>query len=179
MARLVTMFLALSIGGAAPEWRGLTWIQGGPLALAGLRGKVVLLRFWTDGCALCRNTAPALRALDEKYRARGLTVVGVHHPKSPASRERAVVEAATRELGFAFPVATDPEWSTVRAYGVGTQFERFTSISILIDRRGRIRFIHPGGEFHASDDPRHSECAQAYHALTAAIERALDAKEQN
>jgi thiol-disulfide isomerase/thioredoxin len=79
------------IGRAAPEWHGLTWLQGGPLTLHKPRGKVVLLRFWTDGCPSCQASAPALRTLDERWRARGLVVVGIHHPKSDESHDPKVV----------------------------------------------------------------------------------------
>lgn len=133
------------VGAPAPEWRGLNWIQGGPLSLAKLRGKLVLLRFWTDGCQFCRASAGPLRTLDEKYRARGLVVVGIHHPKAPESHDPRVIAKAAKELGFTFPIATDPDWTTVKAYGVGTTFQRFTSVSVLIDRGGVIRWVHDGG----------------------------------
>src|SRR5687767_10682308 len=70
------------IGKPAPAWRELAWLAGGPLKLEALRGKAVLIRFWTVGCALCTRTAPALNEVWEKYRDRGLVVVGIHHPKS-------------------------------------------------------------------------------------------------
>ena len=133
------------VGTRAPELRGLTWIQGGPLTLAKLRGHPVLLRFWTDGCQLCHDSAPSLNALDEKYAPRGLVVIGVHHPKSDASKSPDVARRAARELGFGFPVATDPEWTTVRAFGVGAHFKSFTSVSILVDGEGTIRWVHDGG----------------------------------
>src|SRR5581483_3981244 len=137
------------IGTTAPEWHGLHWIHGGPLSLARLRGKLVLMRFWTDGC--------------EKCRARGLVVVGIHHPKAPESHERRVIAKAAKELGFSFPIATDPEWTTVKAYGVETTFQKFTSVSFLIDRAGVIRWVHDGGTI---DD-------EARASLEAAIEGLL------
>src|SRR6478609_2583250 len=70
------------IGTPAPAWQGLEWLQGGPLSLPGLRGKAVLIRFWTVGCSLCTRTAPALNELWANYRDRGLVVIGIHHPKS-------------------------------------------------------------------------------------------------
>src|SRR5258706_6348299 len=69
------------IGKPAPEFEGLDWLQGGPPALGALHGKAVLMRFWLTGCPYCRATAPALVELDERYRARGLVVIGIHHPK--------------------------------------------------------------------------------------------------
>ena len=161
------------LGKPAPELVGIQWIQGGPLDLAALRGKVVLVRFWLTGCPLCAATAPALRELDEHYRAQGLVVVGIHHPKSADVRDSAVVRRAVRGFGWAFPVGIDNDWKTVRAYGVGTHFRRFTSISVLFDRRGIIRFVHDGGEFHAGGGPDHRACNRAYEAVTQAVEQAL------
>lgn len=77
------------IGTPAPEWRNLDWLQGGPLTLEDLRGRVVLVRFWLVGCPYCRTSAPALVGLHEKYGDRGLTVVGIHHPKSEAAARSA------------------------------------------------------------------------------------------
>ena len=163
------------IGTKAPQWRGIEWLQGGPLSLADLTrsGKVVLLRFWLIDCPLCEQTAPALRELHERYRQRGLVVVGIHHPKSERSRQSEIVLERTRELGFAFPVGTDDEWQTLRAYGVGTVFESYTSVSFVIDAGGVIRFVHDGGEFHRGGGNGHAECNSAYEALVASIEEVL------
>jgi peroxiredoxin len=136
------MLALVLIAQLAAPWKGLTWIQGGPVEK---EGHVVLVRFWTDGCSLCRDSAPALEKLWRSYKKRGLVVVGIHHPKREASRDLEVVRAATRELGFTFPVATDPEWTTVRSYGIGTTYQKFTSMSFLIDRKGTIRWVHEGG----------------------------------
>ncbi len=89
------------VGTRAPELEGLTWIQGGPLTLAALRGHPVLIRFWTDGCQYCHDSAPSLIALHQKYAERGLVVLGVHHPKSEASRDRRW--SAPRHANWASP----------------------------------------------------------------------------
>jgi peroxiredoxin len=158
---------ATLIGKAAPEWKGLRWLQGGPLDLRGLRGKPVLVRFWTDGCSYCSRSAPALRELWERYRERGLVVVGIHHPKAEASTTPAVIRRAAKALRLDFPIATDERWATVRAYGVGREFTRFTSVSFLIDQCGVIRFVHDGGTIAAED--------AAYRVLVSAIEALLAA----
>lgn len=160
------------VGTRAPELTGLRWLQGGPLTLAKLRGKTVLIRFWTDGCQYCSATAPSLRALDEKYRDRGLVVIGIHHPKAKDSDP----EKAMHELGFTFPVATDPEWSTVKGWGVGTVFKRFTSITFLVDKDGVIRFVHDGGEWHTGGGKGHEECQAAYDAIVSTLEGLLAAR---
>jgi peroxiredoxin len=161
---------ASMVGAPAPELRGLAWLQGGPLTLEALRGKVVLIRFFTGGCPYCSATAPALRALDAAHRADGLVTLGIHHPKAkdgPDPRE------TVRALGFTFPVATDPRWETVRAWGVGTTFRRFTSLTFLVDRRGIIRFVHDGGEWHDGGGAGHEACQAAHDALVATLERLL------
>ena len=147
----------------------MTWLQGGPLSLEALRGKVVLIRFWTDGCAYCEKTAPALRALDARYRDQGLVVIGIHHPKDATSDPVKGMKA----LRLTFPVATDPDWQTIKAYGVGTTFTRFTSVSFLIDREGTIRFVHDGGEWHEGGGPDHEPCNQAYRTLVTTLKSLL------
>jgi peroxiredoxin len=161
------------LGTRAPPFRGIDWLQGGPLTLEGLGGRAVLLRFWLVDCSMCRQTAPALNELWETYGARGLTVVAIHHPKSEDARDPAVVRAAMREYAFRFPVGIDQDWNTVRAYGVGTHFRRYTSVSILIDRHGVIRFVHDGGKFHRGGGKGHERCNRSFEALREAIEKVL------
>lgn len=157
------------IGRPAPQWAGIEWIQGGPLTLESLRGKVVLLRFWLTGCPYCKRTAPALNALDRRYRERGLVVVGLHHPKSAYTRERDAVRAAARDLEFHFPIGTDDDWTTLDRYWTGSSKRAFTSVSFLIDRDGTIRFVHDGGEFF----PGSGAAGNAYRAIEEMIERLL------
>lgn len=161
------------LGRSAPEWTGIQWIQGGPLALRDLRGKVVLLRFWLMSCPFCRRTAPALAELWERYRARGLVVVGLHHPISEASSDPGDVAAAVAKFGWTFPIGIDSSWSTVRNYGYETEFSRFSSMSFLIDQQGVIRFVHEGGEFHPGGGSEHQRCNKVYESLIVAIENAL------
>ncbi|HEU5182204.1 MAG TPA: redoxin family protein [Candidatus Polarisedimenticolia bacterium] len=185
---LLTILLALPIGSTvpwepqegksllgshAPEWSGITWVHGGPLTLESLKGKVILLRFWMGDCPYCIHSAPALLSLRKQYGDRGLVVVGLHHPKSEKARDIGWVSRKADELGFDFPVGQDDQWTTLRAYGVGTVFRHFTSVSFLIDRNGIIRFVHDGGEFHPDGGAGHEECNRAYEALQAAVETTL------
>jgi thiol-disulfide isomerase/thioredoxin len=157
------------VGTRAPELVGLRWLQGGPFTMEKLRGKVVLIRFWTDGCQFCSSTAPSLKELDARYRDQGLVVIGVHHPKSKDSDP----EKSMRELGFTFPVATDKDWQTVKGWGVGTTFKTFTSISYLVDKEGVIRFVHDGGEWHTGGGKGHEKCQAGYDALTSTLAQLL------
>lgn len=163
------------VGTPAPPFDGLRWIQGGPLQLEDLRGRPALVRFWLAGCSWCRATAPALRETHERYGPRGLVVVGIHHPKSRETRDPAAVERAARALGFRFPVATDERWRTVRAWGVGTTFRRFTSVSFLLDGDAVIRWVHDGGEYHRGGGGAHARCNAAFESLVAAVESLLPA----
>jgi thiol-disulfide isomerase/thioredoxin len=161
------------IGTAAPEWQGLRWVQGGPLTLRKLRGKVVLVRFWMVDCPYCRATAPALALLDQRYRSRGLVVVAIHHPITEASAEPDNVLRAARKLGLRGPVAHDAAWATLKAYGLRTVFTKFSSFSVLIDRQGIIRFVHEGGEYHPGGGAGHETCNASFSALDAKIQELL------
>jgi len=140
------------IGRPAPALSGLTWLNSEPIGLEDLRGKVVLIRFWLVGCPYCVNTAPALAGLYEKYGDDGLVVIGIHHPKSERTKDDALVLKAAKGLGFEFPIAQDRDWKVINAYWLGGARRSYTSSSILIDKKGIIRFVHDGGEFYRSED---------------------------
>jgi peroxiredoxin len=140
------------IGQPAPEWRVTNWINSAPLELEKLRGKVVLVRWWTaPDCPYCRATAPALNEFHEKYSERGLQVIGFYHHKSDEPLRVEDVKKFTKNFGFKFPVAIDPEWRTLRRWWLNHGDEKWTSVSFLIDKRGVIRHIHPGGEYVKGD----------------------------
>ncbi len=109
----------------------------------------------------------------ERWKAKGLVVVGIHHPKIRSAFDADYVRKVAAQYGFRFPVAQDAEWQTIKAYGVGITFKEFTSVSFLVDREGITRFIHDGGEFHRSDDPQHAACNEAFSALGEAVEKLL------
>lgn len=159
------------IGRPAPALSGLTWLNSGPLGLEDLKGKVVLIRFWLVGCPYCKNTAPALAELYEKYGEDGLVVIGIHHPKSERARDDAFVLKAAKGLGFEFPVAQDRDWKVINAYWLGGVRRSYTSSSILIDKKGIIRFVHDGGEFYRSED--NPDADLAYKTIDAKIRELL------
>src|SRR5277367_1522430 len=108
------------IGTPAPEFKNLNWMnKSEPLSIRNLRGKVVLIRFWLGDCELCAGSAPALNYLYSKYHDRGLTVIGVHHPKSSEAKKEEFVVRNVRKLGFEFPIAIDNSWSTIEQYWLG------------------------------------------------------------
>lgn len=124
---------------AAPELAKGEWINSDPLSLKGLRGRVVLVEFWTFGCYNCRNTLPYVKSWHDRYREKGLTVIGVHSPEFDEERVAANLRRAVTSLGIQYPVLTDNDYQTWNAYGV----EAWPTI-FLLDKRGRIRWKHVG-----------------------------------
>jgi cytochrome c biogenesis protein CcdA/thiol-disulfide isomerase/thioredoxin len=129
--------------GTAPDFRGITqWLNtsgGKPLSLAALRGRVVLVDFWTYSCINCLRTLPHLKAWDAAYRESGLTIVGVHSPEFAFERVPDNVRSAVKRLGVRYPVALDNDFATWRAYS-----NDYWPAEYLIDRSGRIRHEHYG-----------------------------------
>jgi peroxiredoxin len=136
------------VGEPARTFVDLAWLDGRTRTLAGLRGQVVLVRFWTDTCPYCRRTAPHLQQLDAEFRARGLVALGLYHPK-PRGRAvtREEVAATVKEWALEFPVAIDAAWSTLDAWWLTTGERDATSSTFLLDRDGIIRWVHPGPEY--------------------------------
>ncbi|HKU40195.1 MAG TPA: TlpA disulfide reductase family protein [Polyangiales bacterium] len=154
------------IGSRALPWHASHWINASPLRLEALRGRVVLVRFWTaPDCPFCAATAPALNEFHARYAARGLTVVGMYHHKARSALSVEDVERYAKLFQFQFPVAIDPQWQTLRAWWLDGADRAYTSVSFLIDRRGVIRHIHPGGQYVKGD--------AGYTALQAMIEKLL------
>jgi cytochrome c biogenesis protein CcdA/thiol-disulfide isomerase/thioredoxin len=129
--------------GEAPEFTGISrWLNTRgeePLSLAGLRGKVVLVDFWTYSCINCLRTLPFLRGWDRAYRAKGLRIVGVHTPEFAFEHEEDNVRSAVDRLDLAYAVALDNDYGTWNAYG-----NRYWPAKYLIDRKGHVRFVHFG-----------------------------------
>jgi len=161
------------LGRRAPDWSFTRWI-GTPRTLEALRGKVVLLRWWTEDCRYCAATLPALDALQRANVDRGLVVIGVFHPKPPHEVSDRHILAVAKTLGFGGAIAVDRDWTTLERYWLtGHPDRNWTSVSFLIDREGVIRWVHGGGEYHPSDDPAHARCALEYHELEQALARVL------
>ena len=131
----------------APDLATGEWINSEPLKLQDLRGRVVLIEFWTFGCYNCRNTLPFVKAWHDRYRDKGLTVIGVHSPEFDEERK---VENLRREvalLGISYPVVTDNDYQTWKAYNV----EAWPTV-FLLDKQGRIRWMHVGeGDYDEAD----------------------------
>ncbi len=130
---------ALRVGQAAPEITGERWINSAPLALRGLRGRVVAVEFWTYGCYNCRNVIPALRDWHGRFEKSGLTIVGVHSPEFPWEQPYDKVAEAARTLDVRYPVVQDNDFAIWKRYGV-----RAWPTLVLVDRKGVVRYRHIG-----------------------------------
>jgi thiol-disulfide isomerase/thioredoxin len=124
----------------APNFVGIAnWFNSAPLDIASLRGKVVLVDFWTYGCVNCVNTLPHVTALYEKYKDRGLVVVGVHTPEFPFERSAGNVQAALKRHSITYPVAQDNDSRTWNAYR-----NQYWPAQYIVDQNGKIVFQHAG-----------------------------------
>jgi cytochrome c biogenesis protein CcdA/thiol-disulfide isomerase/thioredoxin len=134
--------------GPAPDFRDVSlWLNSGPLSLASLRGKVVLVDFWTYSCVNCLRTLPHVTSWYETYRDDGLVIVGVHTPEFAFEREPANLRRAVDDLGIEYPVALDNEFGTWNAW-----LNRYWPAKYFIDRRGHVRYAHFGeGAYEASE----------------------------
>ncbi|HEX9210625.1 MAG TPA: thioredoxin family protein [Bradyrhizobium sp.] len=139
-SRAAPITVAAAGQGTAPDFAGISsWFNSKPLSIADLRGKVVLVDFWTYGCVNCVNTLPHVTDLYAKYKDRGLVVVGVHTPEFPFERSASNVQAALKRHGITYPVAQDNDSQTWNAYR-----NQYWPAQYIIDQNGKIVFQHEG-----------------------------------
>jgi peroxiredoxin len=154
------------VGSRVPEWTAKEWINAKPLRLADLEGEAVLVRWFTsEECPHCSATAPALNEFHQSYGRRGLRVIGFYHHKSARPLDLEEVRRTVRKYGFRFPVGIDREWKTLHAWWLDRGKQDWTSVTFLLDRRGIVRHVHPGGRYVKGD--------AAYQELRATIEQVL------
>ena len=134
--------------GLAPDFAGITaWINSPPLTMAALRGKVVVVEFWTFECINCIHVQPYVKAWYDRYASSGLVVVGVHTPELSFERDLGNVRQAVSQDGLRFAVAFDPSFATWNAFR-----NNFWPAFYFIDRSGRIRHTHFGeGDYPGSE----------------------------
>jgi thiol-disulfide isomerase/thioredoxin len=143
-----TAFTVASAQNTAPNFTGISnWFNSAPLSIADLRGKVVLVDFWTYGCVNCVNTLPHVTELYAKYRDRGLVVVGVHTPEFPFERSASNVQAALKRHGINYPVAQDNDSQTWNAW-----HNQYWPAQYIVDQNGKIVYQHDGeGQYEQID----------------------------
>lgn len=147
------MMSAKGAGGPAAEGvfpsldGGTAWLNSPPLTPAQLRGKVVVVDFWTYSCINCLRALPYVRAWAEKYRGSGLVVIGVHAPEFAFERDERNVRRAVRDLGITYPVVLDNDLAIWRAFD-----NQYWPAHYFIDAQGRIRHHHFGEGAYAESE---------------------------
>jgi len=136
-------------GKPAPEFSGLRgWVNTPPLTIAGLKGKVVLLDFWTYSCVNCVRSLPHMRMLHEEYAGEPFVLIGVHTPEFEFEKLPENVASAVKRFGIAYPVAIDSENTTWKLYG-----NQYWPRQTLIDSKGTVRWEHAGeGDYDKMED---------------------------
>lgn len=127
------------VGRPAPDIVNEVWLNGAPIRMADLKGKVVMVEFWTFGCYNCRNVEPYVKQWHQKYVDKGFVVIGVHSPEFAYERDFAMVKQYIQEHDIRFPVPIDNDFSTWNRYG-----NRYWPAMYLIDKQGVIRHVRIG-----------------------------------
>jgi hypothetical protein len=133
IAALLILF-AFSLGGPA-DFSGLAWVDAEP----DLKGKVAIVRWWTNGCKLCSSSVPALTELGKKA-----TIVAVYHPKPPREVTSDEVRGFAKQIDMPGALAIDPDWKVLDRW-MPPGSRDFTSLTFLLDKKGKVRFVHKGG----------------------------------
>ena len=155
MGRVVVCLAALLLAqGDAPDFAGLAWVDDQP----DLKGKVALVRWWTNNCQLCSTSAPALTELSKKA-----AVVAVYHPKPPRDVAPDDVRAFAKKIGMPGALAIDRDWKVLDRWMAPAKRE-FTSLTFVLDRKGKVRHVHAGGAIGSEDA---KELSQQIDALLA------------
>jgi thiol-disulfide isomerase/thioredoxin len=139
-SKIGTPVILADAGRAAPNFVGIdNWLNSAPLNITDLRGKVVLIDFWTYGCYNCVNTLPHVTRLYDTYKDKGFVVVGVHTPEFPFEKSIGNLQAALKRYGIRYPVAQDNEYATWNAYR-----NQYWPAQYILDQTGKIVFEHAG-----------------------------------
>ena len=139
---------ALPVEGNLPGFVGASlWLNSAPLTPEALRGKVVLVDFWTYSCINCLRTLPYLKAWNEKYKDHGLVIVGVHAPEFAFEKDEGNVRHAVTDLGVTYPVALDNSYAIWQAF-----HNQYWPAHYFVDAQGKIRTHHYGEGHYAESE---------------------------
>jgi thiol-disulfide isomerase/thioredoxin len=161
MGQQMTPAVRLPIDGELPSFDGATtWLNSPPLTPASLRGKVVLVQFWTYTCINWLRTLPHVRAWAEKYKGQGLVVIGVSTPEFEFERTLDNVRGAVKDLGMTYPIAVDNDYAIWRAFE-----NNYWPALYFVDANGKIRHHRFGeGDYENSESTIQKLLAEAGHA---------------
>ncbi|HRC44857.1 MAG TPA: redoxin domain-containing protein [Nitrospira sp.] len=144
------------VGMKAPDISNAIWLNSEPLRPADLKGKVVMVEFWTFGCSNCRHVEPYVKQWYQKYADQGFVVIGVHSPEFSHEQEVENVKRYIAEHDIRFPVPIDNDFSTWNKYG-----NRYWPAMYLVDKLGVIRFIQIGeGRYRETEESIRSLLAE-------------------
>jgi cytochrome c biogenesis protein CcdA/thiol-disulfide isomerase/thioredoxin len=160
----------LPVEGTLPALTGaVEWLNSPPLTTQALRGKVVLVDFWTYSCINCLRSLPYVKAWAQKYKDQGLVVIGVHAPEFAFERNVDNVKKATHDLGIDYPVAIDNNYAIWRALG-----NQYWPAHYFVDAQGQIRYHHFGeGDYAESEKVIQQLLTEAGHAGVAKVSTGL------
>jgi thiol-disulfide isomerase/thioredoxin len=144
----------------APEI-GRVWLNSNPLSFRQLRGRAILLDFWDYTCVNCIRTLPYVQGWHERYKDKGLTVIGVHTPEFTFAQYESNVERGVRDFGLTYPIVIDSNYEIWKAFA-----NRCWPTKYLLDKEGYLRFAHFG-------EGAYAECEQAIHELLREVDPAV------
>jgi len=162
------------IGKSAPAWQFVEWANSKPITLAQLKGRVVLVRFWTNGCPFCVKSLPAMQQLADEFRGKPVTIIGAYHSK-PFKSERPWKQAVdtANKWGVKFPLAYDRQWKTVFGWWLKGHKRKATSASFVIDAEGKFAHVHAGPVFYPSEKAYDKQENEDFIQIRRAIKSAL------
>lgn len=132
----------------APKISAEVWLNSDRLSMAGLRGKVVLVEFWTYGCWNCKNVEPYIKRWHSQFADEGLVILAIHSPEFDHEKSLSNVRKYIEDNGIEYPVPVDNDFSTWRAFA-----NRAWPSLYLIDKEGRIQYAHVGeGAYERTED---------------------------
>lgn len=153
---------------AAPELSGIQdWINSDPQTLANLKGKVVLIDFWTYSCINCQRTQPYLNKWYDRYKDDGLVIIGAHAPEFAFEKVSDNVRSAVKQANIKYPVALDNDFATWQAYN-----NQYWPAKYLIDKDGQVRYTHFGeGKYDETEGAIQTLLKESGHKVTDSIDK--------
>ena len=152
---------------------GLRWLNTAGKAPLVLKGKVTLVRWWTESCPYCERSLPAITRLEKRFAGRGFQTVAVYHPKPPQAVDDRKIMRAAAERDYHGPVAVDEDWRVLERIYRRNHPHSPTSVSFIVDRLGKVRYVHPGPVFEPTDDPSQQAANSDYEGIKEIIELLL------